>query len=509
MPTIPLAPAMRGCDENPPAFAASRALFEATLNGLEGEAAGMSHGELEEWLDARGRELQRQMYQDSLDLRALREARLETVVGADGMPRGSVETGHHRGLHTVFGEVAVTRLAYRRRGCANLYPADAVLNLPDELHSHGLRRLTAIESTRGSFDDARTAIERATGQKLGKRQLEALALHAAADFDGFYAERRRPPTGAGEDLLVLSCDGKGVVMRTDALRPATAEAAAQARPKLATRLSKGEKRNRKRMAEVGSVYDAVPAPRTPADIMPGLDERDHRASGPTARNKWLVASVVENAASVVKQIFDEADRRDPRHQRTWVALVDGNNHQLDLIRAEARARQIRVPIVIDFIHVLEYVWKAAWCFFAEGDPATERWVRKQALAILGGHAGRVAAAIRRKAARECFDRASRTAAERSANYLTRKRPYLNYPTALQRGWPIATGVIEGACRHLVKDRMDITGARWGLDGAEAVLKLRALISNGDFAEYWRYHLIRERVRVHDVRYADATIPKAA
>ncbi len=106
------------------------------------------------------------------------------------------------------------------------------------------------------------------------------------------------------------------------------------------------------MAEVGSVYDTVPAPRTPADIMPGSDERDHRASGPTARNKWLVASVVKTAASVVKQIFDEADRRDPRHQRTWVALVDGNNHQLDLIRAEARARQIRVPIVIDFIHVL-------------------------------------------------------------------------------------------------------------------------------------------------------------
>jgi hypothetical protein len=250
-------------------------------------------------------------------------------------------------------------------------------------------------------------------------------------------------------------------MRPDALRPATAEAAAQALPKLATRLSKGEKRNRKRMAEVGSVYDAAPAPRTPADIMPGPDERDHRAPGPTARNKWLVASVVEDVARVVKRIFDEADRRDPRHQRTWVALVDGNTHQIDLIQAEARARQLRVPIVVDFIHVLEYVWKAAWCFFAEGDPKAEQWVRKQALAILGGQAGRVAAAIRRKAARECFDRASRTAAHRSADYLTRKRPYLSYPTALKRGWPIATGVIEGACRHLVKDRMDITGARWG------------------------------------------------
>ena len=409
----------------------------------------------------------------------------------------------------MFGEVAVTRLAYRRRGCTNLYPADAVLNLPDEIHSHGLRRLTAIESTRGSFEDGRTAIERATGQKLGKRQLEALAQRAAADFDGFYSERRRLAAGAGEDLLILSCDGKGVVMRSDALRPATAVAAAKAAPKLKTRLSKGEKRNRKRVAEVGSVYDAAPAPRTPADIMPGPDERDHRAPGPTARNKWLIASVVEDAASVVKRIFDEADRRDPRRQRTWVALVDGNNHQIDRIQAEARARQVRVPIVVDFIHVLEYVWKAAWCFFAEGDTKAEAWVRKQATAILEGHAGQVAAAIRRKAVRECFDPASRTAAEGSADYLINKRSYLDYPTALKRGWPIATGVIEGACRHLVKDRMDITGARWGLDGAEAVLKLRALVSNGDFAEYWRYHLDCERSRVHEVRYANRAIPVAA
>ena len=507
MHTIPLAPATRSC-ESPPAFVASRALFEATLNGLEGEAASLTHGELEEWLDAKGRELQRQMYQDSLDLRALRETRMEAVVAADGVSRGSVERNHQRGLHTVFGEVEITRLAYRHRGCDNLYPADAMLNLPEERHSHGLRRLATIESVRGSFEEVRAAIERATRQKLGKRQLEALVRRAAADFDRFYSERRRAPAGADEDLLVLSCDGKGVVMRPDALRKATADAAAKAAPKLTSRLSKGEKRNRKRVAEVGSVYDAALAPRTSADIMPGPDERD-QAPGPTARNKWLVASVVEDAASVVKQIFDEADRRDPRHQRTWVALVDGNNHQIDRIRAEAKARRLRVPIVVDFIHVLEYVWKAAWCFFAEGDPAAERWVRKQALAILDGHAGRVAAGIRRKAARECLDRASQTAAERSADYLVSKRPHLDYPTALKHGWPIATGVIEGACRHLVKDRMDITGARWGLDGAEAVLKLRALISNGDFAEYWLYHLDQERLRVHHARYADGRLPKAA
>jgi hypothetical protein len=85
---------------------------------------------------------------------------------------------------------------------------------------------------------------------------------------------------------------------------------------------------------------------------------------------------------------------------------------------------------------------------------------------------------------------------------------MDYPTALANGWPIATGVIEGACRHLVKDRMDVTGARWGVDGAEAILKLRSLISNGDFDTYWTYHLHQEQQRVHATRYLGELIPAA-
>ena len=102
--------------------------------------------------------------------------------------------------------------------------------------------------------------------------------------------------------------------------------------------------------------------------------------------------------------------------------------------------------------------------------------------VLAGRAGIVAAAIRRKATYHGLDPGKRKPADTAAAYLLAKKPYLDYPTALAQGWPIATGVIEGACRHLVKDRMDVTGARWGLDGAEAILKLRTLISNGDYAE---------------------------
>lgn len=492
------------------AFAASRELFENVLGWLAGrEAGGLEHSHLESRLQDDARELFRQLFQDHLDLRAAREQRIELVTDADQVAHPNTEPGHTRGLATVFGPVRVTRIAYRAPGRTNLHPADGILNLPQEEYSHGLRRLAAVESSRGSFDGALEAIERGTGQQVGKRQVEQLARRSATDADGFYRQRQ-PPAGSSSDPLVLSCDGKGVVMRPDALRPATAAAAAKTRQKLATRLSKGEKRNRKRLAEVGTVFDATPAPRSSADILPANDtERAQIRPGPVTSNKWLTASVVTDAASVVAQIFAEADRRDPDHARTWVALVDGNNHQIDRITAEAHARTLQVTIVIDFIHVVEYIWKAAWSFHREGDPAAEEWVRHHARAVLDGKATRVAGAIRRAATLAGLDQAQRAGADACAVYLTNKAPYLDYPTALANGWPIATGVIEGACRHLVKDRMDLTGARWGLPGAEAILKLRAIRSNGDFDDYWAYHLAQERHRVHESRYAHDVIPQAA
>jgi hypothetical protein len=489
-------------------FDRSRASFAELVGWLEGTtAAALNHAELEEELDRRGRELLRQLFQGRLDLRAVSESRAEEVRDADGVRHGASEAGHTRPLTTIFGTVAVTRLAYRHRGHANLYPADGQLNLPREHHSHGLRRLAAIEGSRGSFAEATAAIGRTTGEKLGKRQVEALAARAAIDVDEFYLTRRPPPGDTG-DVLVISADGKGIVMRPEALRPHTARKAEAATTKLTTRLSKGEKRNRKRLAEVGAVYDVTPTPRSAADVI--AHDRDHvPAPAPVANNKWLTASVVDDAAQVLHGVFDEADRRDPHHERTWIALVDGNNHQIDRIEAEAAERGVDITVVIDLIHVLEYLWGAAWCFYEEADPAAETWVHDRALAVLDGNARQVAAGIRRRASTIGLPPTSRTKADACARYLVNKANHLNYPKALASGWPIATGVIEGACRHLVKDRMDITGARWGADGAEAVLKLRAVRTNGDFEPYWQYHLNQEHTRLHNSRYNNSIIPTAA
>ena len=492
-------------DTNAEGFAASRLLFAGLCTFLDGERAGaLDHGALEEALAEQGRELLRQLYQDHLDLRAEREGRL-AVVDTDGVSRTSVEPGHHRGLATVFGTVQVQRMAYRRRGQPNLHPADAMLNLPTERHSHGLRRLAAEAAAHGSFDHATEAIRRDTGTRSAKRQVEALATRAAADVDDFYATSPHQPADPG-DILVLSSDGKGIVMRPDALRPATKAAAKASSSKLATRLSKGEKRNRKRMATVGAVYDLTPVPRTATDV---LATSGTPTPAPKAANKWLTASVAADTTAVLAAVFDQAQRRDPTHSRTWVALVDGNNHQIDRIHAEAKDRGVTVTILLDFVHVLEYLWRAAWSFYPEGDPNAETWVHDKTLGILNGNASTVAAAIRRKATRRNLPAARRVGADKCADYLLHKRGYLDYPKALANGWPIATGIIEGACRHIVKDRMDITGARWGLNGAEAILKLRAVHANGDFDDYWAHHIAQERRRVHQTRYANAVIPRAA
>ena len=493
---------------NEDAFTQARGCFEEMLGWLEGsESAQLSHADLEDEIVRRGREAQRLAFQDHLDLRALRERRVR-VVDAKGAAHGVVEAAHRRQLQTVVGAVGVERLAYRHVGSANLHPADAALNLPDQLHSHGLRRLAAVESTRGSFDDASQALERATGVAVAKRQVEYLTSRAAADVEEFYETREHTEVDDA-DALMISADGKGIVMRPDSLREATAKAAAAATNKLTTRLSKGEKRNRKRMAEVGAVYDVTPVLRTPHDVMASKAGEDPSPEAPKAKNKWLTASVVEDAAEVVGRLFDEAERRDPGHKRRWVALVDGNNHQIDRIGAEATARGIDVAVVVDLVHVLEYLWAAAWCFFAEGDTAAEKWVRGRALSVLEGHAREVATGIRRRATAEGLATSKRKKADEAARYLKNKAPYLDYPTALSSGWPIATGVIEGAVRHVVRDRMDVTGARWSVDGAEAVLKLRAVRTNGDFDDYWRFHLDHERQRVHESRYAWGVIPLAA
>ncbi len=259
----------------------------------------------------------------------------------------------------IYGPVATSRIAYRKKGKENLYPQDAGLNWGPQSYSAGIIRRNAGAVAAAPFGQAAAQVSAQGAIHLGKRQSEELAVAAAADFGAFYAARRPEPCDPATGLL-LTADGSAFPVLPGALRPATAKAAA-ARAAAAAASGwpddPGElRKSRKRMAELAAVADIPPAPRTPGDILAALFGTRHGSStrpapGPEAAGKTMFASVRKPAGEVIAEAFAEAHRRDSDHLRPWFAVVDGNNHQIEIITTLAADYQVKVPILIDLIHV--------------------------------------------------------------------------------------------------------------------------------------------------------------
>jgi hypothetical protein len=260
------------------------------------------------------------------------------------------------------------------------------------------------------------------------------------------------------------------------------------------------------MAEVAAVYSLTAWPRTIGDVLHGLTDKN-AADRPRPTNKRVWAIVEHSPQRVIDDAFAEALRRDPDHRRRWVVLVDGNRDQLRRIQRAARTVGGEITIVLDIVHVLEYLWRAAYAFHAEGTSEAEAWVEHQLQRLLQGRSGgEIAKSLRLMAKTHQLDATAAKPVVKAASYLVKNTRWLHYDRALADGLPIATGVIEGACRYLVQDRLGRTGARWSLTGAEAILRLRALRTSGDFDDYWVFHLEQEHNRTHASRYADGEVP---
>jgi hypothetical protein len=317
-------------------FAAAKEQFEKLLGELGSPSTrALEHREVESLIGREGNEWLRRLMQGYLDQRAQSEARRDGVVGVDG-PARRHGRARSRALATVFGEVRVRRLGYSGAGLNSVFPLDAALNLPHDQYSLGLRRRVASAVAQGSFDEAVKAIEEGTGAQVPKRQTEPLSRAVSVDFDEFYASQ---PMKTATGLLIMSVDGKGVVMRQQDLRQATHKAAEKSKRKLNTRLSRGEKRHRKRMATVAAVYDVDPYLRTGEQIM-GQEEAP--TLRPKVRNKRVWASLRQSPAEVVEQLFAEAKRRDPQYERTWLVPVDGQEAQLREVERRSPATERRL-----------------------------------------------------------------------------------------------------------------------------------------------------------------------
>lgn len=468
--------------------------------------------ELEVYVTKAGREIQRQAMQDYLDARASAEQRVVDVVGADQIARTRAERGHRRRLATSVGRVEVERIAYRAPGAPNLHPADAEPDVPAHLYSRLLQRQIVHRAAATSLRAAARCLTEATGLSLGTRQIMEVCRRAAADVADFYT--LAPEATASTDLLVLSVDATGVNMIDAHLRESVKAAADPARTAgpcpPSAQLADRTRTGKRRMANVTAVYDTAAVARTPADVMPrDARERAGRSRhAPRAHGREVHASVKASTAEMITGMFDLAEQRDPHRRRRWIVLVDGNNHQIERVHHEAERRGVHIDVVIDFIHILEYLWRAAEDLHTS-QAARQDFVARTAREILEGKVRRVITELRHAATETDNQHPTKASgAQRAAAYLTAKTDYLGYDLALALGWPIATGVIEGCCRYLIKDRLDITGARWSLPGAEAILLLRAVIDNGDFDAYWHYHGQREHERQHTARYRHEYAPAA-
>jgi hypothetical protein len=481
-------------------FRPAREQFDQMVRWLTSPDAPVEHSVLEDGISERGQEVMRLLYQGHLDQLSARERKeaTEPEEGVAVRPRS-------RQLESKFGRVQLRRLGHKAAGERVRYPLDERLNLPADLYSHPVRRRMAQEAQRGSWQQAVENVGETTAAHVPKRQAEEITVRAAQDFDTFYAERAIAANDVSKDAMqALSCDSTGITMRPESLRDATckqAQAAAEAEVRGDPMGDRKLRKHDKRMAVVTAVWEQERQVRTARQIVDNLQrrrsqsrQRDKKDKPPKPQNKRVWANIESSQATAIAEMFDEAERRDPSHARTTVVLVDGEKRQIEAVEQQARARTMSISIVLDIIHVLHYLWLAAMAMCGKNEQQAEKWVAAYLFKLLTRPALDVVAGIRQAATLRGLTAKQRRPIEKCAQYLLNNAQYVRYSEFLAQGFPIATGVIEGGCRHLVKDRMEITGARWNLPGAEAVLRLRALRASADWDDYWSYHLSCESKR---------------
>jgi hypothetical protein len=447
---------------------------------------------IERETEVRGREVQRLILEAHIRERGTGDVgpAIEVVSSEKNGPR----ILRHRRIHerkavTIFGEVKVQRMAYSDREEAAIHPMDEALDLPERSFSYEVQRRIVKAAVQGPFDEAIERLEESTGVRISKRSAEDVVKDAAEDFEAFYEARAAPPPESSGPILVGAVDGKGIPM----VKPA--EPASEPGVWKPTRRKKGEKANKKRMATVATVYTTEPRVRTPQDVIDSffwkIKKEGQEPVRPEAKRVW--ASLKEPKEAVIDAVREEMSRRDPLGVKRHVVLTDGERALQILV---AKKLGLSITLILDFLHVLEKLWKAAYVFHAEGTEEATDWVWQRALRILEGEVSQVVKGLRQMVTKRRLRGEARKTLLSVAGYFYRNRSRMRYDEYLRDGLPIASGAVEGACKNLVKDRMERSGMRWREDPAEAMLKLRATYLSDDFAEYWDFHVRHDQERLH-------------
>ena len=463
------------------------------------EALAMPFDSVECETERQGREILRLMLQAHLHARGTGDVgpALETVVRripSSGEPAIQPVTLSHRRIHprelvTIVGSVTAQRTGYGGPGVNSVHPLDESAALPAHSHSYELQRRLVQGAIQGPFDEAVERVQEATGVDVPKRSAEQIVRDTATDFDAFYATRVAPPAAETGPILAAAVDCKGISM----VKPETALRV--------VRRGKGEKANKKRMATVAAVFTQAARPRTPEQVVeslfksgphPAEPDEEPPAAEVRPEHKRVWASVEKSKDEVIAEVAREVDGRDPDRTKHRVVVTDGER----ALQKRLGAALPGATLVLDLLHVLEKTWKAAYCFHPEGSEEAALWVRERALRLLRGEVSQVVKGLRQSATKRRLGGTKRQTIQSVTGYFYRNRQRMRYDEYLRDGLPIASGAVEGACKNLIKDRMERSGMRWTLGTAEALVKLRATYLSGDLKEYWQFHMEKDQARLH-------------
>ena len=410
-----------------------------------------------------------------------------------------------RMYRSILGNIEIERTVYGARsgGKIAFIPLDARLSLPMSEQSHVLQEMSQYLSMEMSYRQGKTFLENLLPMSTTVDTMERVTGQQSQYVEDY--RKSQPPIDAAEEgeVMVVTSDAKGIPIKSKSLDKVE---------KITTHQhnKKGPKPNTKRMAVVGGIYSIDRHDRTADELIKGLfqprcsndsDSNNKATMGskrPRPKHKRLAAFLdsenkVKAPLNAASQTFDylknQYDRRDPDEKKEVVFLMDGQKSLWNK-KKQFFGKHTGTEI-IDLIHVNGYLWDIAKALYPEEEKQQLAFIKERVRRILQGKVGRVIGGIRQMATKLKLKKEKLDAVKAACNYLENNKLRMKYDEYLEKGYPIATGVIEGACRHYVKDRMERSGMRWVMPGAQAMLHMRSIFINEDWDDFTAFKIKKE------------------
>lgn len=442
----------------------------------------------------------------------------EQVELSDGPVVKRLAQLHARAYQSVFGAYELERWVYGSREGQKLeyIPLDVRLQLPKSKFSYLLQDWDQSLAVESAYAEVNEILKRILGLSVWVHSLERTNRALGQSVEAYWDKQVEIEPAQGQQLVVGTADGKGVVMRKNAKEKAADMPSEPDTHKPACIESKAPKSHsgKKKMAILGAAYTIEPNPRTPEQVLEALFETkaSSEESGkprPKPLNKHIRASLQRDEADTLQPareeigqwLAEEYRQRNPTGTHRQILIMDGEEKLWEM--GEALQHEGSIIEILDLLHVSSYVWKAVQALYPQRTIQEQIPLVKERIGrILGGQVQGVIRGFRWQATYQQLSDSQRKPVDKACGYLEKNAPRMRYHEYLAAGYPIASGVIEGACRHVVVDRMEGTGMRWVMEGAHSMLGLRCIHINGDWDHFMKFHIEQEQKAIYPVRAAN-------